>query len=294
MPGLKDIQRRIKSVKNTQQITKAMKMVSAAKLRRAQENIESARPYAEKMAELVTSLASMSSPESHPLLAGKGGPRAGLVLITSDRGLCGGFNTYLIRKAQDFIDARSPGDVSLSITGKRAVDHFKKRDVKTLETRLATSGTPSYESARETALKLIGLFLAEELDEVHIIYSQFESALTQTPVVQRLLPLAPQDTQETEEDGSNENGGTVEVIYEPSVDKVLANLLPKYIEVQLYRALLESSASEHGARMTAMDSASRNASDMIGSLTLRFNRLRQAAITSELMEIISGSEALKS
>jgi len=295
MPGLKDIQRRIKSVKNTQQITKAMKMVSAAKLRRAQENIESARPYAEKMQELVTSLASMSSPESHPLLAGKGGPRAGLVLITSDRGLCGGFNTYLMRKAEDFMADREPGDVSLSITGKRAIDYFKKRDVKTLDTRVATSGTPSYDSARETALKFIGLFLAGELDEVHIIYSQFESALTQTPVVQRLLPLAPQKgEQEAEEEDKDETGATVEVIYEPSVDKVLASLLPKYIEVQLYRALLESSASEHGARMTAMDSASRNASDMIGSLTLRYNRLRQAAITSELMEIISGSEALKS
>jgi len=293
MPGLKDIQRRIKSVKNTQQITKAMKMVSAAKLRRAQENIEAARPYAEKMAELVTSLASMSSPESHPLLAGTGGPRAGLVLVTSDRGLCGGFNTYLIRKAEDFMADRGKGEVNLSITGKRAGDYFKRRDVNILETKLATSGAPSYESARETALKLIGLFLSDELDEVHIIYSQFESALTQTPVIQRLLPLAPQQEGEQTED-ETEGGGAVEVLYEPSVDKVLATLLPKYIEIQIYRALLESAASEHGARMTAMDSASRNASDMIGSLTLRYNRLRQAAITSELMEIISGSEALKS
>jgi len=267
-------------------------MVAAAKLRRAQENIEAARPYAEKMAELVTSLASMSSPESHPLLAGKGGPKAGLVLVTSDRGLCGGFNTYLIRKAQDFISARDAGDVSLSITGKRAMDYFKRRDVTTIDARPATSGTPSYESARETALKLIGLFLTGELDEVHIIYSQFESALTQTPVVQRLLPLAPQTGEQSEK--GEEDGSSVEVIYEPSVDKVLENLLPKYIEIQIYKALLESSASEHGARMTAMDSASRNASDMIGSLTLRYNRLRQAAITSELMEIISGSEALKS
>jgi F-type H+-transporting ATPase subunit gamma len=291
MPGLKDIQRRIKSVKNTQQITKAMKMVSAAKLRRAQENIEAARPYAEKMAELVTSLASMSSPESHPLLAGSGGPRAGLVLVTSDRGLCGGFNTYLIRKAEDFMAERNKDEVSLSITGKRASDYFKRRDVNILESKLATSGAPSYESARETALRLIGLFLADELDEVHIIYSQFESALTQTPVIQRLLPLAPQEEEEAKE-GEAESGA-VEVLYEPSVDKVLATLLPKYIEIQIYRALLESAASEHGARMTAMDSASRNASDMIGSLTLRYNRLRQAAITSELMEIISGSEALK-
>ncbi len=292
MPGLKDIQRRIKSVKNTQQITKAMKMVAAAKLRRAQENIEAARPYAEKMQELVTSLASMSSPDSHPLLASSGGPKAAVLLVTSDRGLCGGFNTYLIRKAENFVAKREAGDVSLSLTGKRGLDYFKRRDINIIDSKPATSVTPSYESARETALKLIGLFLAEELDEVHIIYSQFESALTQTPVVQRLLPLAPQD--EGAEQGGGDEGETVEVLYEPSVDKVLENLLPKYIEVQIYRALLESSASEHGARMTAMDSASRNASDMIGSLTLRFNRLRQAAITSELMEIISGSEALKS
>jgi F-type H+-transporting ATPase subunit gamma len=292
MPGLKDIQRRIKSVKNTEQITKAMKMVSAAKLRRAQENIEAARPYAEKMQELVTSLVSMSSSESHPLLAGKGGPKAGLILITSDRGLCGGFNTYLIRKAEDFMAERAPGDVSLSITGKRAIDYFKRRDIPTLEARPATSGAPSYEAARQTAIKFIGLFLSGELDEVHLIYSEFISALTQTPVVQRLLPLAPPESEEGEKEEGAE--AATEVLYEPSVDKVLADLLPKYIEVQIYRALLESAASEHGARMTAMDAASRNASEMIGSLTLRFNRLRQAAITSELMEIISGSEALKS
>ncbi len=291
MPGLKDIQRRIKSVKNTQQITKAMKMVAAAKLRRAQENIEAARPYAEKMAELVSSLASMSSPESHPLLASTGGPRTGLLVVTSDRGLCGGFNTYLIRKAENFMSEKGSDNVSLSLTGKRGLDYFKRRNVQIIDSKPATSVTPSYESARETALKLIGLFLGEELDEVHIIYSRFESALTQTPVVQRLLPLAP-EAGEREESGAEE-GESTEVLYEPSVDQVLQNLLPKYIEVQIYRALLESAASEHGARMTAMDSASRNASDMIGSLTLRYNRLRQAAITSELMEIISGSEALK-
>ncbi|MFQ5354665.1 MAG: ATP synthase F1 subunit gamma, partial [Thermodesulfobacteriota bacterium] len=217
MPGLKDIQRRIKSVKNTQQITKAMKMVAAAKLRRAQENIEAARPYAEKMAELVTSLASMSSPESHPLLASTGGPKAGLLLVTSDRGLCGGFNTYLIRKAENFMDEKGRENVSLSLTGKRGLDYFKRRDVNILDSKPATSATPSYESARETALKLIGLFLTGELDEVHIIYSEFESALTQTPVVQRLLPLAPQ-AGDTEQDTVGES---VEVLYEPSVDRVL-------------------------------------------------------------------------
>jgi len=293
MPGLKDIQRRIKSVKNTEQITKAMKMVSAAKLRRAQENIEAARPYAEKMQELVSSLVAMSSSESHPLLAGKGGPKAGLIVITSDRGLCGGFNASIIRKAEEFMAERSPGDVSLSITGKRAIDYFKRRETPTLEARPAT-GAASYEAARETAIKFIGLFLSGELDEVHLLYSEFVSALTQTPVVQRLLPLAPPEPEEGEEKEETRSEAGTEVLYEPSVDKVLADLLPKYIEVQIYRALLESAASEHGARMTAMDAASRNASEMIGSLTLRFNRLRQAAITSELMEIISGSEALKS
>ncbi|MFQ5735934.1 MAG: ATP synthase F1 subunit gamma [Thermodesulfobacteriota bacterium] len=288
MPSLKDIKRRIKSVKNTQQITKAMKMVSAAKLKRAQDEITAARPYAEKMLSLITSLASKTSPESHPLLA----PREevstiGVILMTSDRGLCGGFNTQMLRTAERFLREKEDVDKSLYLIGKRAGEHFKKRQFKILLSRNIGSGRPGYADAVKIAEDVITAYLNCELDEVYIIYSAFKSALTQTPVVQKLLPIAPPKGEE--EEGEEQ----VEFIFEPSKEAVLADLLPKYVEVQAFRALLETSASEHGARMTSMDSASKNASSMIGGLTLQYNRLRQAAITKELMEIIGGAEALK-
>ncbi len=300
MPGLREIKRRIKSVKNTEQITKAMKMVSAAKLRRAQEDITAARPYSEKMRELVTSLASKAVDVSHPFLVGKGGLRTGLILVTSDRGLCGGFNTILLRTAENFMEERPDAEISLSLVGKRAVEYFKRRGAEIMDSRPAGSIRPGYDTAVEIINKMTALFLKEELDEVHIVYSKFITALTQEPVVQRLLPITveKEEAQEGQEGGEGQEGQEggepeIDILYEPSAEAVLNDLLPKYIEVQLFTALLESAASEHGARMTAMDSASRNAGDMIGSLTLRYNRLRQAAITKELMEIISGSEALK-
>ncbi|MFQ5442888.1 MAG: ATP synthase F1 subunit gamma [Thermodesulfobacteriota bacterium] len=294
MPGLREIKRRIKSVKNTEQITKAMKMVSAAKLRKAQDDIIAARPYSEKMNELVTSLASKASDESHPFLSGEGGPNVGLILVTSDRGLCGSFNTVLLRTAELFVEERPEAKISLSLVGKRAGEYFKRRGADMIDSRPAGSVRPGYDTAVEIANKMSDLFLKEELDEVHIIYSKFISALTQEPVVQKLLPVTAEKEEGKEgQEGEEELGREIDILYEPSAGEVLASLLPKYIEVQIFRALLESAASEHGARMTAMDSASRNAGDMIGSLTLRYNRLRQAAITKELMEIISGSEALK-
>lgn len=289
MPSLRDIKRRIKSVKNTQQITKAMKMVSAAKLKRAQSEITAARPYAEKMIELIESLVKKTSSDSHPLLTGTGGPKTAVLLITSDRGLCGSFNTVLLRTTERFLREQADSDVSLYMIGKRAIEYFKRRDIKTINSRPVGSARPRYEDAAAIAGELIDLYLKEELDEVHIVYSEFKSALTQVPVVRRLLPLGEGAGEEKEEQGEPE----VEILYEPSVDAVLETLLPKYVEVQVFRALLESSASEHGARMTSMDSASKNASEMIGSLTLKYNRLRQAAITKELMEIISGAESLK-
>jgi F-type H+-transporting ATPase subunit gamma len=292
MPSLRDIQRRIKSVKNTQQITKAMKMVSAAKLKKAQDEITAARPYAEKMLDLIASLVKKTSPDSHPLLSGTGGPKTGVVLITSDRGLCGSFNAVLFRTAERFLREQEDSEVSLYLLGKRSMEYFKRRELKVINSRPLGGARPGYDDAAAIARELIDLYLAEELDEVHIVYSQFKSALTQVPVTQRLLPLG---SGEGEEGGAAEEPGEpeVEILYEPSVDAVLESLLPKYVEVQLFRALLESSASEHGARMTAMDSASKNASEMIGALTLKYNRLRQAAITKELMEIISGAESLK-
>lgn len=289
MSNLRDIKRRIKSVKNTQQITKAMKMVSAAKLRKAQEEIEAARPYAEKMVSLTSTLASKTTPESHPLLSSTGGKKTGIVLLTSDRGLCGGFNSNLLRTAQGFMREKSDREYKLYLIGKRAGDFFKRRPVEVESSTPMGTGRPDYSTAVDTAGTLISHYLKEELDEVYLVYSVFKSALTQTPVVQRLLPISTEE----EESGGEETEAGGEFLYEPSEGAVLESLLPKYVEVQVFRSLLETSASEHGARMTAMDSASRNASEMIDSLTLTYNRLRQAAITKELMEIIGGAEALK-
>ena len=288
MASLKDIKRRIKSVKNTRQITKAMKMVSAAKLKRAQDEITAARPYAEKMLELIGSLASKAASDSHPLLENRGSAKIGLVLYTSDRGLCGGFNSQLLRTAERFIRENSSSEISLYLVGKRGAEYFKRRSFKILNARVIGGGRPGYGAAVEIANDVVGSYMNGELDEVHIIFSAFKSAMTQTPVTQKLLPVAAPNNAEKKEEG-----GQGEYLYEPSEGAVLASLLPKYVEVQAFRALLETSASEHGARMTSMDSASKNAGQMIGGLTLVYNRLRQAAITRELMEIIGGAEALK-
>jgi len=307
MPSLRDIQRRIKSVRNTSQITKAMKMVSAAKLKRATDEITAARPYAEKMLELIGSLAAKTSSESHPLLSPGRGEKSLLVLMTSDRGLCGGFNTVLLRKAERFIAtdgerhrrAEEAGDdgVRLYLIGKRGIEHFKRHGAEVMKTRLVGSARPDYATASGIAHELIGEYLSGDLGSVHVVYSRFRSALTQVPVVQQLLPVVAADegpAEGAENREQTDEGPGISFIFEPSEGDVLSSLLPKYVEVQVFRAMLESSASEHGARMTAMDSASKNASEMISSLTLKYNRLRQAAITKELMEIIGGAEALKS
>jgi F-type H+-transporting ATPase subunit gamma len=355
MPSLRDIKRRIKSVKSTQQITKAMKMVSAAKLKRAQDDILAARPYAAKMVEITSSLASKTGPGSHPLLSGpampkavdvdpdaegegpttepaigrafgrisglKGllrsyrlpgkdalreersaKPKAAVVLITSDRGLCGSFNAVLLRTAERFLKGRTE-DTGLYLIGKRGMEYFKRRPTEVLKSRPVGGARPNYSIASEIAHDLMGSFLRGEYSEVHVIYSEFKSALTQRPVVERLLPISDRAAQpggpEASTEGAEERQAEafvpppVEFIFEPSKDALLGSLLPKFIEVQVFKTLLESSASEHGARMTAMDSASKNATEMIGALTLKYNRLRQAAITKELMEIIGGAEALK-
>lgn len=296
MPSLRDIKRRIKSVKNTQQITKAMKMVSAAKLRRAQEDMVAARPYAEKMVELISSLAAKTKPESHALLAGREGSNTGVITITSDRGLCGSFNTVLIRTVERFIAELEGAPTGLFVIGRRGGEYFKRRAFNLFSSVPFGGARPKYSTAALMAADVINRYLSGELDKVYVIYSEFKSALTQRPVALKLLPIAPEKPPEKPEDAAGEAATEpdIKIIYEPTADVVLKNLLPKYVEVLIYRALLESSASEHGARMTSMDSASKNASEMIGGLTLKYNRLRQAAITRELVEIISGAETLKS
>jgi len=283
MATLRDIKRRIKSVKSTQQITKAMKMVAAAKLKRAQDDIIAARPYAQKMLDIMNSLASKVGPDAHPLLYKRDGTRVELIIVTSDRGLCGGFNSNIIRAAEGFISKNSGKDITLNLVGKKAKDYFKRRNLSIRQERSIGSGRPKYDAVAGIAKEIVDSYIKEAFDETYLLYSEFKSVLSQKPVVQRLLPVEQTETGEV----------SSEYIYEPSEEAILTELLPKCIEVQLFRALLESQASEHGARMAAMDSATKNAKEMIGSLTLTYNRVRQAAITKELMEIVGGAEALK-
>ena len=286
MATLKIIRKRITSIRNTQQITKAMKMVSAAKLRRAQEAALLARPYADKMNEILINLSARVSRSAHPLLATREEKRIQLVLVTSDRGLCGGYNANLVRAAEAFIRQHGAGkEILLVLVGRKGADYYRRRRGETGERYLNFLSTPAEELAAVIAEKLITRFVDGETDAVYLIYSHFRSALSQVPTVEKILPLALSETQELEQ--------LTEYLYEPGAEELLSSLLPRITEIKIQRALLEATASEHGARMTAMDSATTNASKMMGSLTLQMNRARQASITRELMEIVGTAEALK-
>jgi len=288
MPNLKDIKKRIGSVKNTQQITKAMKMVSAAKLRRAQEAVVASRPYADKMLELLSSLAAREDAEAHPLLQPRGKSRALVVVMTADRGLCGGFNANICKAAERFI--RKNDDefeaYDLMIIGRKGKEYLKTRSgLNIAKVYENISGSISYSTASLLGQEIVEGYASEQYDAVYLIYNAFRSAITQVVTVSQLLPIIPKQVEE--------GGHMVQHLYEPNRGEVLEQLLPKNVEVQIFRGLLESVASEYGARMSAMDSASKNAKEMIGKLTLQYNRARQAAITKELMEIISGAESIK-
>jgi F-type H+-transporting ATPase subunit gamma len=286
MATLKVIRKRITSIRNTQQITKAMKMVSAAKLRRAQEAALLARPYADKMNDILTHLSARVSRAAHPLLSTREEKRIQLVLVTSDRGLCGGYNANLVRAAEAFIRNHGAGkEILLAFVGRKGADYYRRRRGETGERYLNFLSTPAEELAAAIAEKLISRFVDGETDAVYLIYSHFRSALSQVPTVEKILPVALSETQEPEQ--------LTEYLYEPGAEELLSSLLPKITEIKIQRALLEAAASEHGARMTAMDSATTNASKMMGSLTLQMNRARQASITRELMEIVGTAEALK-
>ena len=288
MATLKAIRKRISSVRNTQQITKAMKMVSAAKLRRAQEAAVAARPYAEKMTELLKNVAARVAIEAHPLLQTREEKKIDLVLFTSDRGLCGGYNANLIRAAEAFIRRHAPDkEVELTLVGRKGADHFRRRRAPIADRYLNVLATAPDELAAAIGQKLISRFINRETDAVYILYSHFRSALSQVPTLEKLLPVSSSETN----DAAAQQ--LTEYLYEPGIEQLLASLLPRITDVAVQRALLEATASEHGARMTAMDSATSNASKMIGSLTLQMNRARQASITRELMEIVGTAEALK-
>jgi F-type H+-transporting ATPase subunit gamma len=283
MPALIDIRRRIRSVKSTQQITKAMKMVSAAKLRRAQEAMFAARPYARKMTEVLNSMASRATPDAHPLLEERGHQKVLLVVITADKGLCGAFNANIIRTATRFLADRGDGDVALALVGRKARDFFRRRAVKVRSERVGVFQALRYETARELGRELMEAFTRGEADQVFLVYNEFKSVIQQRLVIDRLLPV--------ERHAISPREPALDYLYEPEPAGIFATILPKHVEVQVWKALLESQAAEHGARMTSMDAATNNASEMIDRLTLYMNKVRQAAITKEIIEVVSGAGA---
>jgi F-type H+-transporting ATPase subunit gamma len=295
MASLRTIRTRIKSVRNTQKITKAMKMVAAAKLRRAQEAVVRARPYAQLIDEMLSALSRAPAETdlpAHPLMRVRPIRRVEVLLMTSDRGLCGGFNSNVIRRGQRFLveEGADLEKVQFSTVGRRGREFAKKKGLASRKDYAGFFGKLRFANAKEIADDLIHAYLADELDAVYILYNEFKSAISQQISLKQLLPILPPEQSKAADSRAMQ---PVPHLYEPSRHQVLRELLPRHLAMQVWRALLESEASEHGARMTAMDAATKNASEMIGSLTLQYNRARQAAITKELMEIVSGAEALK-
>jgi F-type H+-transporting ATPase subunit gamma len=293
MPSLKAIRTRIASVKNTQKITRAMKLVAAARLRRAQEAMTAARPYAARLEEVVADLAGRAAAASrddqpaHPLLQHREVKTVRLVVVSSDRGLAGGYNSNLNRATERFlVDEKLKYErIELATLGRKAREHFRRRNASVVKEYAGVASDTALERARELARDLTADFLDGKIDSVLIVFNEFKSAISQTVTFAPLLPVRAHELPATE--------GRNDFEYEPSKPEVLETILPLYVEISLYRIMLEAIASEFGARMSAMDNATKNAKEMIGSLTLEFNRARQAAITKELMEIVGGAEALK-
>jgi F-type H+-transporting ATPase subunit gamma len=285
MATLREVRRRIRSVQSTQKITRAMKLVAAAKLRRAQDRILEARPYATKMSGLLENLATRVSPEQHPLLARRETGRRMVVIISADKGLCGAFNTNVLRRSMELIRQSGEASVTLVVVGRKARDHYRRRGFTVKSEMLGFFDRLAYAHAQELAGGIIDAFMAGDVDEVDLVYNEVRSVAVQRVVKVRLLPIesaAP----------PGETPGT-DYIYEPSPDAILAALLPKHVTTQVYRALMESLAAEYGARMTAMDAATKNAQEMIELLTIQYNKARQERITKELLDIVGGAEALR-
>jgi F-type H+-transporting ATPase subunit gamma len=291
MPSLKAIRNRIASVKNTQKITRAMKLVAAARLRRAQDAMTAARPYSRRLGDVISDvaarLAAVSDEPAHELLTHREVKTVRLIVVSSDRGLAGGYNSNLMRRTERFIvdEKTRYQTIELATIGRKAKEHFRRRNAKVVKEYPGVQSDSSLTRARELAAECTRDFLDGKVDAVMVVYNEFKSAISQVVQIEPLLPLKTAELPASE--------GRNDFEYEPSKQEVLATLLPLYVETKLYQIMLEAIASELGARMSAMDSATKNAKEMIGSLTLEFNRARQAAITKELMEITGGSEALK-
>jgi F-type H+-transporting ATPase subunit gamma len=296
MANVRDFRTRIRSVKSTQQITRAMYLVSAAKMRRAQERIIAVRPYALRMLDVLSSLAARADVTKHPLLARREERRVVVLVISSDKGLCGSFNTNILNRARAFLAELSDRDeVHVDLVGRKARDYFKRRAYKVRRVEVDLLKDLDVPKVREFAGELVRGFVAEEYDAVYLVYNEFKSILQQRPVVERLLPIPLEIFARTQEEVAGEAAPLrpEDYIYEPDDTSLFDRLLPRHVGTQVFRALLESGAAEQGARMTAMNNATRNATDMIDALTLQMNKIRQAAITKEILEVVGGAEALK-
>lgn len=288
MPSTKDIRRRIRTVKNIEKITSAMKMVAAAKLRKAQDRAEAARPYAKKMREVMANLASSVGEIEHPLLEVREERNVAFVVIGADRGLAGSYNHNVMHKAVREIGERDPATVKLVLIGKKAAGFFKKRPYQKVAELSPPGSQVAFADIREVTTQVRSMFESREVDAVYLVYAKFLSPMRQDPTVVRLLPMSAPTLDRV---GFEDQGA--DFIFEPRAEQLLGALLPRYVDTQVYQALVESQASEHGARMTAMSAATKNAGEMIDNLTLQYNKARQAAITTEIVEIVTGAEAQK-
>ncbi len=292
MPTLLELRRRTRSVRNTEQITRAMKMVATARLRRAQEAIVSARPFAARILEVLNSVVVGAKPDSHPLLRERSPRRVEVVVITSDRGLCGSFNTNVLKRAEILLKSLGETDVGVRAVGRKGKDHFRRRGVRLVDPLEDIYRALGYEHARRIAAPLMERYRREDpddpegLDAIYLVFNEFKNILRQDVRVERLLPLQKLDLE------ASEGASAREFFYEPTEGEIFAELLPRHVEYQIWRALLESVAAEQAARMTAMDNATKNANELIADLTLTMNRVRQAAITKEILEVVGGAEAL--
>jgi F-type H+-transporting ATPase subunit gamma len=297
MPSLLDIRRRVRAVKSTQQITKAMKMVAASRLRRAQERIQNARPFANQMSRVLSSLASRVDPSAHPLLDERAEPKAGgrvlLIVVTADRGLCGSFNTNVIKGAGNFITDRAGRQVSLGLVGRRGRDFFARRGFEVKFEQINIFAQLKFQTAQDIARAAIDAFVNGEVDSVFLAYNEFKSVMVQRLAIEQLLPI-PRAALMTpgQADATAAGAPVIDYLYEPEPEELFKHLLPSHVEVQVFRALLESNAAFFAAQMTAMDAATRNSGEMIEALTLYMNKVRQAAITREIIEVVSGAQAL--